>query len=452
MRSPALTRSRRAAPLGPRSAPIVAFLLGVLTVLPLGGLSAEVRSRLDQEETAAGESAQTDVAAGATTPDRYTVHLLSAAPGGAVWERFGHNGIWIRDHFSAEDIVWEWGIFNFDQVGFIGRLLKGTMLYSMGARYLDSMVAYYRTQGRDVWAQELALTPEQELELVRRINENWRPENREYTYNYYLDNCSTRVRDHLDAVLDGALSARLQGVGTGVSWRDHTLRLLRPSPPAWAGVQFVLGRPGDAEIDRWEELFLPLKLRQAVAEATVVGEDGVARPLVVREVPMVEGGRYPLMTEPPRWWPWALGLSIILVSNIAFMLLPARPPGSLGPRIAGLSMAGFGVVVGLAGTILAAAWLFTDHTFWRGNENLLYASPLTLLWIGPGLQLLRGKEVGRRGLRAVTVVGLLATLGLLLKLLPSGQETLSTALLLAPVQATAAIHLLHRALRFAENG
>ena len=122
--------------------------------------------------------------------DPLSVYLVTAEPGEAVWERFGHNGIWIHDARTGQDIFWEWGLFSFSQTGFIPRLVRGTMLYSMGGRELSRALEVYRRQGRNVWAQELALTPEQAAALDRFVRNNARPENRQYVYNYYLDNLS----------------------------------------------------------------------------------------------------------------------------------------------------------------------------------------------------------------------------------------------------------------------
>ena len=121
--------------------------------------------------------------------DPLTVYLVTAEPGDAIWERFGHNGLWIQDAASGRDLFWEWGLFSFRQEGFMARLARGTMLYQMGGRELSDMLADYQSQGRRVWAQELALSPAQERALERLVWENVRPENREYTYDYYTDNC-----------------------------------------------------------------------------------------------------------------------------------------------------------------------------------------------------------------------------------------------------------------------
>jgi hypothetical protein len=327
------------------------------------------------------------------------VYLVTAAPGEAVWERFGHNGLWIHDARTGEDTFWEWGLFSFSQVGFIPRLARGTMLYAMGGTPLYRALSTYQAQGRDVWAQELALSPEQEEALNRFVRNNARPENRQYIYDYYRDNCSTRVRDALDLVLGGRLLETFGGQPTGRTWRWHTRRLLRPAPAADVGIQLVLGTPGDQEIDAWEEMFLPLQLRGHLASVTVPGEGGSERPLVVRERLLVEGSRGMTPQEPANRFPLAVVIGVVL-GLWTGLLGRWAAASTLGKRALGLWIVAWGGLLGLLGLLLAASWLFTDHVFWRWNENLLQANPVLLAAPFLALPLLLGRDPSPR-LRAL---------------------------------------------------
>lgn len=327
--------------------------------------------------------------------DPLTVYLVTAAPGDAVWERFGHNGLWIHDARTGEDTFWEWGLFSFSQVGFIPRLARGTMLYAMGGTPLSRALSIYRAQERDVWAQELALSPAQEVALDRFVRNNALPENRQYIYDYYRDNCSTRVRDALDLVLGGHLLETFRGQPTGRTWRWHTRRLLRPAPAADLGIQIVLGEPGDEEIDAWEQMFLPLQLRGHLASVTVSAEDGSERPLVVGERLLVEGSRGLPPQEPASRFPVAVVVGVVL-GLWTGVLGRWASASTLGKRALGLWVVVWGGVLGLVGLLLAVAWLFTDHVFWRWNENLLQANPVLLAAPFLALPLLAGRDPSPR--------------------------------------------------------
>lgn len=375
--------------------------------------------------------------------DPLTVYLVTAEPGDAVWERFGHNGLWIADARTGQDIFWEWGLFSFSQEGFIPRLARGTMLYAMGGRYLEDMLAVYARQDRTVWAQELALTADQERALDAFVRTNALPENRDYIYDYYTDNCSTRVRDALDRVLGGQLRRAFQGVETPHTWRWHTQRLLRPMPWAEAGVQIVLGNPGDRTISAWEEMFLPMRLRASLAEVRVEGPDGMPRPLVVREEQLRTSSRPPVSEAPPVRWPWG---ALIGVFGAGLVLAAGRwAAGSRGGRaLLGLVTVGWTALAGLLGTVLVVAWLFTDHDHWRWNENVLLLNPLLLGAAVLALPSLAGSLPGPRVERLVRGSAWIALAGLVLKLLPGfDQVNLDVVFAVLPVHLALA-WTLHR--------
>jgi hypothetical protein len=154
------------------------------------------------------------------------VYLMTIGPGVAVWQRFGHNAIWIEDTRSGQAVAYNWGTFDFAQPNFIGRFLTGDTRYSMEAVDARLLTAHYAQQeNRSVWRQELALTPAQRAALLQFIQWNEREENKYYRYQYYVDNCSTRARDAIDRVLGGTIRRALEPVPTGTSYRWHTRRL-----------------------------------------------------------------------------------------------------------------------------------------------------------------------------------------------------------------------------------
>lgn len=370
-----------------------------------------------------------------TSEDPLTVYLVTAEPGDAVWERFGHNGIWIANALTGENTFWEWGLFSFEQEGFMPRLARGTMRYRMGGRRLRDMLAVYAWQDRRVWAQELRLTPGQKRLLQERVEINALPANQYYTYDYYTDNCSTRVRDALDGVLGGVLREEFGDASAGVSWRWHTRRLLRDMPLAEAGVQVVLGNPGDAIITEWEEMFLPVRLKEHLGRATVNGPGGEL-PLVLSESQLVRSDRPAPAASPALRLPWALLLGLVLAGCVVLAA------GSSRPRLGGLVLAGWMGLAGLLGTVLIVAWIFTDHDFWRWNENVLLLNPVYLVGAVAALPLVAS---GRRGAlleRVVQGCAAVSILAVVLKVLPGlDQGNLDVVALVLPVNLALVVAL-----------
>jgi len=348
-----------------------------------------------------------------------SVVLLTVGPGEAIWEKFGHNAIWIRDPGTGTDVAYNWGMFEFAAEDFLPRLVKGEMLYWMAGYDAGATIAAYERARRDVYAQELFLTPGQKLELVRLLRETDTDQNRFYAYDYYLDNCSTRVRDALDQVLGGRVRAALGGLETELTWRDHARRILRTTLWAYLGMELALGSPTDRTITAWEEAFLPLRLMDRLRAVEVPDGSGGEVPLVVREVQLVDGGRPPTPDKPPSWMGWFLVAGALggLLMALPAWTSPQGARGGLG-RGAAVLAAGWSLVAGMAGLLLLLAWLFTDHTFWFRNENLLQTSPLSLLLVPALAASALGRPLPRWGSVVAGGVLGLSLLGFLAQALP----------------------------------
>lgn len=307
-----------------------------------------------------------------------SVFLLTMGPGDLVWEKFGHNAIWVRDPAAGTDLVYNYGVFDFDSPGYWGRFIKGDWIYQLAVHTVDETLAMYRYFDRTVIAQELNLTEAQKAELRDFLEWNARPENREYRYDYYADNCSTRLRDALDRVLDGALRAQTAGAPTSTTYRWHSRRLIAADRLAYAGLAAGLGPAADRPISRWEEMFLPEKLMERVREVRV-DRAGALQPLVLEERALYRAAaREPSREEPPSWIGWFLLIGMSAGALVAG-LAEATRRGSRAGRFALAALSGlWGLVIGTGGLILLGLWTLTNHTIAHANENLLHFDPLAL--------------------------------------------------------------------------
>ncbi len=346
-----------------------------------------------------------------------TVYVMTMGPGDLVWERFGHNALWIHDG-RGTDIAYNYGLFDFMQENFILRFIQGEMLYWMEGVDADRTVEFYARSNRTVWVQELNLTPAERDELRDFLEWNALLENRYYRYHYYYDNCSTRVRDVIDRVLGGRIAAQTASVPSGATFRSHTRRLTSNDPSVYTGLMLGLGQPVDRPISLWEEMFLPLKMRQTLNSLTVVDSAGVEQPLVLSEQVLYRSTDGPLPTEPPNWLAWYLLAGALVGGSIA--LLARGSTHSRAARGAFLSLSViWSLFAGTGGLILIDLWAFTDHTTSYRNENIFQLNPLSLALI----VLLPAMVYGwRRVTMPVrwTAYGAaaIATVGLLIQLLP----------------------------------
>lgn len=366
--------------------------------------------------------------AGAGVPgSELIVYLMTMGSGDEVWEKFGHNAIWIHDSLRNTDIAYNWGLFDFAASDFMPRFLKGDMLYSMGGFDKDSTVDLYRQANRTVMAQELNLTPAQRVSLAKFVEWNAQPENRFYHYDYFRDNCSTRVRDALDRVLGGTIRKATERAPSGTTYRSHTRRLTQDAPWVYLGTLLGLGRPVDHPISRWEEMFLPVRMHDDLRGIRVRDASGASVPLVRSERVLFVSSRPAEPLEPSSHIA-AYAIAGMLVGFVALLLRHLVDRGNSRVRPALIVVAGaWHLAAGLGGTALAVLWTLTNHVYSYQNENLLQANPLSLvLAVMIFASLARrgrsngsGAVVKRRTSRLAWVVAGVAVAGLALKVLPS---------------------------------
>ena len=348
-----------------------------------------------------------------------TISLLTMGVGERVWERFGHNAILVEDRSRGTAKAYNYGLFDFRQENFILRFVQGRMLYWMQGFDLEPTLQVYVGSNRSVWRQELNLTPAERVAMREFLEWNERPENRFYRYDYYRDNCSTRVRDALDRVLGGRIRAATDTVPTGRSYRFHTSRLIASDLPLYTGLLLALGQPADHQLSAWEEMFLPLALREWLRRVTVLDGSGRLVPLVKSERTLFAATEPAPRAAPPARLPAYLGLGLVLGLVLSGLGWRGVAPGSARRWFAWLA-GGWALVMGIAGGLLAFLWAFTDHAVAYRNENLFQANLLLLPLVILVPAAARTTAWARRPALALAVLAAAASVaGLALKVLPA---------------------------------
>lgn len=312
-----------------------------------------------------------------------TVSVVTFGPGDKPWEKFGHIAVEI-DHPDWY-VMYNWGTFDIDNT-FMQKFAQGRLLYKISSQWGSNLsppptsefyLRYptYHDEDRIIHRQELNLSVDQRLALLQVLLRTDTDEHRFYLYDYFRDNCATRVRDAIDNVIGHRLRDANKGVVTGVSFRWHMERLLANTFWMYLPLQGVMGSPIDEPIDRWEEMYLPSKLHDRLSEINVVMEG--------REVPLVRqdlyfaGSRVPEATAPPNVVPQYLGVGMGIALLLALL-------GHLG-RVHWVFRWGF-VLASLpwllfmfvGSAFLWFAWLCTNHVDCRYNQNVMHLSLLSI--------------------------------------------------------------------------
>ena len=224
--------------------------------------------------------------------DSIRFSLLTCAPGPVVYELFGHTAIRYQNFTRSTDIVFNYGMFDFDTPNFSYRFAKGQADYQLGINSIDGFRRSYARRSSSVYEQELNLTANEKLRLQQALFVNYQPENRVYRYNYFYNNCTTCARDQIEKCINGKV---IYPEGqTGKSFRSVIHEYTVRSPWDELGIDLLLGAEADEEIGVREQMFAPFYLRDFFAEAVVVTPGGEKRPLVVRETKIVDVHPQPL--------------------------------------------------------------------------------------------------------------------------------------------------------------
>jgi Domain of unknown function (DUF4105) len=307
--------------------------------------------------------------------DAQRVALVTFGPGENYWERFGHNALVVDDTTTGKRIAYNYGVFDFNESRFLLNFALGHMHYSLYAEPLDEDIDRYVGEGRSVTVQMLNLTPAQAHQLSAFLAWNVQPQYAVYQYDYFLNNCSTKLRDALNAALGGELARQLGNRPTPSSYRFDGVRLI--SPDFWfaLAIDMGLGPKADARLSAWQQTFVPTALSDALDTIVVRGDTGTELPLVSQKQ-VIFAGSLPSPPTAPR--DLRLTFSALGLALAALLLLLERATGR-GPRaIFVVLTTTWWTICGIIGLVLIGLWAFSDHwAAWR-NENLLLLDPVCL--------------------------------------------------------------------------
>jgi hypothetical protein len=344
------------------------------------------------------------------------VSLLTMSPGDQSFTKFGHDALLVEDRQTHTSLVYNYGTFVFDSPWLAVDFLKGSLRYWLSVSTLSAHYRHYAAERRSVVSQELRLEPEERRKVADFLARTAASDARYYRYDYYLDNCATRLRDLLDRATHGALSAASRGRAR-LTYREETLRLTADDVPLTLGLDLAMGDDIDRPITDFAAAFLPEHLAEAVRRSNVKTPDG-EEPLLVRERVLLPAPPRPVHTEPPRLWPPLLVAG--MAAGALFAGLGALASTKKAARLAFAALLGAaGIAVGALGCLMAGLAAFTDHAVTYHNENLLLCTPWSIALGVIAVGVARGK--GHAFARARLLVAFSLTTsaaGLCLKALP----------------------------------
>jgi len=334
------------------------------------------------------------------------ISLMTVGLGDNLYSRYGHTMLRVEDPSNNLDYMVNWGIFDFSDPMFIPKFFRGILIYQMGFSGSVATINYYRNvEKRSVIEDELALTEKQKKHLMEKIIWNAQPENYKYPYQYFRNNCATIPRDYLDELAGGAFKRQFENIKTEYSYRDYVRKNLAINPFVAWGLDVIFNGDSDHKITAWQEMFYPLKLREYLAKAPRVGEDGqidVNQPLLINHRVVVDLPNPPDQAIDGYLMTWLVsGVPLLVVGLVMFRRMRENrvdlPKWCF--RVFGLVSLWWGFTHGFFGLTHFSAWLFSSHTDLHHNLNIFLFWPFDMLVVILGVHMgLLGRAWNFKGL------------------------------------------------------
>ncbi len=328
------------------------------------------------------------------------ISVITCAPfQGELYSAFGHNAIRVYDPVNRIDHAYNYGTFDFNQPNFYLNFTRGNLLYKLSVQSYPNFRYYYLYYNRWVHEQIIDLNQQQRQKLFDYLQWNAQPENQEYLYDYFYNNCATKIRDVFAEALGEKIKFDDSYITTDYSIRDLTDLYLKEQPWGDLGIDICLGLPMDKKATPYDYMFLPDYIESSFHHAVISPENGI-KPLVKKTINSEPPGEPMVFDSAPH--PWVVfGVLLVIVSGISLLDFKKKKPS----KWLDITLL---FVTGAIGCLLFILWVATDHKAAANNFNLLWALPTNL--IAAFLLLGKQKEIMKKYYTLLTGVTLILLL------------------------------------------
>lgn len=297
---------------------------------------------------------------------RLRISLLTCTPGEELYSTFGHSAYRIVDSSKAfndnwRDVVYNYGTFNFDDDGFYLKFVRGKLLYYVSAEYFSDFKDLYQSTNRGITEQVLDLSAEEKIAIQQFLNENLKEENKYYKYDFFFDNCTTRLRDILKKYNDSSFTQKAV-MPKGSRFRQAIHQYLDKNNKDWSklGIDILLGQPCDGVMTAEQMQFLPDNLMKSL--------DSSNKKMILssQNLYQVSGDN----SKETFFTPFVV-FSLLLVFIVLLGFTKNKFARGFLQGFDGL----FFFLTGVLGVILIFMWVGTDHSMTKNNFNLIWAWP-----------------------------------------------------------------------------
>lgn len=299
--------------------------------------------------------------------DSLEISLLTCSPGPEIYSTFGHSAIRVKDTLRGLDRVYDYGTFDFNTPNFTLKFIKGNLKYRLSTGTFNQFIEVYTIEGKGVIEEKLNLTTYDKERFYKLLKENQKPENRYYHYDFFFDNCSTRIRDLIEGL--ESVSYQKEEVETNKSFNDGLNEHFSNKEWLGLGINLVLGQSADKIMTYRNQMFLPKYLSKNLSSYSN-RENGKSilqspKALLPNRLVFENSSSFKLS-------PLLCFSLVLLVVVFAFF----RKPHWLHIITPILYFS-----LGFAGLLLLFLWFGTSHHTTRFNWNVIWASPVYIVLI-----------------------------------------------------------------------
>ena len=309
------------------------------------------------------------IASASVLSEKANVYLFTCQPGDEIYATFGHSAFYVEDEETGVNDVFNYGIFSFDADNFLYKFLKGDTWYMLGVQDYDYFLWSYALRNMGVYAQQLNLTADEKNELYLALENNALPKNREYLYNFFYDNCATRLRDMTEKYVDGQL---IYSEPTDThTYRDVVEMFTGRNTWLKFGIDILVGAPADKPISNHQKMFLPYFLRDNFAEA-VIDRNGEKQPLVLSSEQLIPN--FPQESASKLFSPFAVMCLLLFIAILLSVYDIKRKKYTIWFDVVLFLLAG------LIGCLVMFISFFSIHPAVFPNYNILWLHPIQLIF------------------------------------------------------------------------
>ncbi len=295
------------------------------------------------------------------------ISVLTCGAGEELYSSFGHTAFRVQDPSQGIDWVYNYGTFNFNTPNFYLKFARGKLLYSLSVSKFTNFLYAYQLENRWVKEQPLELNASQKNRLFSFLENNRKPENRDYKYDFLFDNCATKIPDVLQEVLGDQLVFEQPSLEEEATFRDLIQENLKANSWSSFGIDLALGSVIDRNADFKEYMFLPKYVLRQLNNSSLVSEPLVSRERSILDIEPLSGGYY--FTASPLFW---LLLLMLFTATITYIDHRNKT------RSRWLDFFLF-FISGACGLLMFFLWFLTDHSATAGNFNILWAFPANIV-------------------------------------------------------------------------